>query len=444
MGLKEVLLEKVTRSEIDEALSNPNVRLGAEFEFTIPEFLVKYPEMQKKYVKSNKMEDEYQSYDDALEKWAEGPDDEAPPQIPKWAYEMGYESGEEIPSPFEKFKGLGVEMEEVFTKLTKEFLPLNRLPFKNYRISSDAHDKSRTDWMIKPDGSLGLSGIEIVSPVLTLDEYMKYTPKIFAFIDSIKGSKVGEDCGFHIGISLKNIKNLGSALDVTKLSLFLDEGYIYNFFATREFNSYAQSAFDSIQKVNLKKASPDLALQLIDEEKLKHDYPKSHYMAINIEHLSSNNEYIEFRYLGASNYHRKWDRIKAITAHYIYNLSLACDPTFKNREYKLKLTRLLNKIQLFTVVVKLNKMMEGMDDKPEAEVAKMTKEWELAWKIWKSLYIYKEAVDMDKENKSARKAFDRLCRMLDIREDDLIWDFNDYGQNFISRYLIERKNGLRR
>lgn len=324
MGIKDILLsEKISKMEINSALKSTNVMIGAEFEFNIPKFEEKYNDIIEKFDQMQTMEIEQLDYDEAFEQWMAIPNNKAPlPKPPEWALEAGYEYGEEIPPPTEIYPELKVHKDEVFRLLIRKFVNLESLPFKNMIVSPDHMKKSATKWVIKPDGSLGLSGLEIVSPVLELKEFLQITPKMFEWIETM-GAEIGDECGFHISMSLKNVTNLGETLDVTKLSLFLDEGYIYNFFKMREFNTYAKSAHDTVSKAFIAMNSPKLAEQLIDEFEIKKKYPKEHYMAINIEHLGSANEYIEFRYVGGNNYHRKWDRIKNIVAHYVYNLSLA-------------------------------------------------------------------------------------------------------------------------
>lgn len=423
MTFKDILLEKVAKNEIETALKNPNIMIGAEFEFTIPPFLERYEKEVEMFERLQDMEEEQLKYDEALDAWLAIPNNKEPlPNLPEWAVEQGFELGEEVPPPDELFPELTqVTYEKMFKRLVKHFINLETLPFKNMIVSGNHNTKSTTKWVIKPDGSLGLSGVEIVSPVLPLREFLQVTPKMFEWMNNMN-VEVGEDCGFHISMSLKNIHNLGEALDITKLSLFLDEGYIYYFFATREFNTYARSAHDSISRTLINKNSPKLAEKLIDTTSMKKKYPADHYMAINIEHLMTKNEYIEFRYIGATNYHRKWDRIRTIIAHYVYDLSLACDPTWKKKEYEHKLARLLNKIQLFTVVTEMTKMKLDTDaDRSDPE---FRKNWKSLWESWKALYQYKEAVDRDIENEHGRKGFLRLCAMLDIKENDLIWNFS--------------------
>lgn len=419
MGFREILLEKVSKMDINDALKNNNVYIGAEFEFKLPAFLEKYKEEVDRFEKMSDMEREWTDYEAVWDELGEG---EPFPEIPKWARDEGYSPGEDIPPPEEMFPELKVDQNQLFTNLFKEYLDIKSFPFKDYVVSPDHTFKSSSKWVIKPDGSLGLSGIEIVSPAMPLTEFIKACPKMFAYINSIN-AQVDEDCGFHIGVSLKNVKDLGATLDIVKLSIFMDEGYIYQFFATREFNDYARSAHDTIKKNMIEKTTPTLAKKLIDTDTLKREYPLDHYMAINIEHLNSANQYIEFRYLGATDYHRKWDRIKTIIAHYIYDLSLACDPEFKKKEYHHKLSRLLNKIQLFSVCVEMTKIIN--DKKLDRNSSDTRRRWKSLWETWNALYLYKQAVDKDMiQMKHGAKGFFRLCSMLDINFDEIQWDFS--------------------
>lgn len=419
---KDVLLEKVSKLEITDALNNPNVLIGAEFEFKILPFLERYKKFVNRYDKANDLTSEFLEYEEALERYAEDPDNNEMPNLPPGVEERGYDMGDDLPDVLEVFPELKINTKMLFDKLIREFIPLKKLPFKNYMISPDAHAKTGpTQWAIKPDGSLGLAGVEIVTPVLPLKEFLSICPKVFEFISNdIKGSEVGEDCGFHLSISLKNIPDLSAALDITKLSLFTDEGYIYNFFKTREYNTYARSAHTAVHQNMIKIHAPKLATQLVDEPELKRAFSASHYMAINIEHLETANKYIEFRYVGGQDYHRKWDKIRSILAHYIHDLSLACDTTWKMKEYQKKLQRLINKVELFTVVIEMNKML--IDDPDSYK----TKEFKGLLKSWHSVKMYKDEVDKDLNGTGPKKGFEKLCIMLGVNPNKLQWDFSEY------------------
>jgi hypothetical protein len=406
MSIKDYLLnEKVSKREIDDALKNPNVMVGAEFEFFIPEFLKDY---ESDIYKSELLQDkdnEELKYNDAVEQWEKNPTKFKYPVPPAWATDKSFDDEELIP-PKELFPHLKIDKRKLFKIISSDkYLKQEGLPFdkKDALITYDPKVKSSKKWSIKPDGSLGLSGIEIVSPILTLKDFLNVTPKMFEYMNKLGNNVTDDACGFHISISLKNVKNLGETLDVTKLALFLDEGYIYNFFDKREFNTYAKSAFDAVRGSVIADKAPHLMKKLVDEEKLKKDYSNHHYMAINIEHLGSKNEYIEFRYLGSADYHRKWDRIKGITAHYIHSLCLACDPDYKRKEYEHKMSRILNKIQLFTVCVKMTEIHDDVENGTVDVDNELRKEWTNLWNVWKSLYFYKKSIE----------------------ENEIIWDFTD-------------------
>ena len=362
--LHEALLtEKVNKWEINKVLSDDDLLSGIEVEFIIPAFLEKYADKIKKWETMARYNTELEEYDEALEKWEDRLENEdedtvgPPPPLPKWAVELGYEEGESLPDPKEDFPELQMDIKEIFGKLVEEFLPIDKLPFNNYVITHDSYHKDSKKWVIKPDGSLGASGIEMVSPILPISEVIRICPKVFDFID--KYGEVNDSCGFHIGMSIKGVSNLGKYLDVVKLSLFTDEDYIYKYFDLRKYNGYAQSAQSAIKGANINK---EKIYQFINTKKLEAEYSDSHYMAINIEHLDSDNQYIEFRYLGGNNYHKKWDRVKNTIAQYGWNLLIACDPEFKKKEYLLKLHNIMLKIELFSSIVRVNELMKDNGD----------------------------------------------------------------------------------
>lgn len=349
-----LLLEKVNKREIDEALSNPNVRLGAEFEFLIPAFNSKYGHAAKMWVSWDNYQQRLDAWESSTEEYEGAGEEEGydPPDVPEWAKELGYEAGEEdLPNPTELFDLPELDVESFFTLVMDEFVPVDKMPFKNPIIDTDNMRKSTTQWIIKPDATLGPSGIEVVSPILTIDEFLDMCPKMFDYIE--KYGETNDSCGFHISISLKNVTNLSDSLDVVKLALFLEEDYIYKFFSKRKGNNYARSAHEAI-KVNLNYQDMQKYVEKnVDKKALKKGIPTTHYEAINIEHLkdSPHKQYIEFRYLGSGDYHKRWNEIKRVTAHYIWALSAACDPTYKFDEYTKKLNRILLKHELFTLYV---------------------------------------------------------------------------------------------
>ena len=364
-----LLTEKVSKRDVDIALSNKNVRIGFEIEMIVPTFNVKYGKAAKMWVEWDRYNQRYEAWESSEEEYIGAGNEEGydPPDVPEWARELGYESGEdELPNPTELFEMPELDIEKFFDIVIAEFLPLDKLPFTNMIIDHDNTRKSTTDWVIKPDATLGPAGVEIVSPILTIDQYLEMCPKMFDYVE--KYGTTDDSCGFHISISLKNVPDLSKSLDVVKMALFLEEDYIYNFFKKRRDNDYARSAHRAV-RVNLRGNDVEEFIKNnIDIQKLKKAIPDTHYEAINIEHLTDtpHKQYIEFRYLGSGDYHKKWKEIKTITAHYIWALSVGNDPEYMKKEYLLKMNRLLLKYQMFTLKKELVIMVGNKtDDSPK-------------------------------------------------------------------------------
>jgi len=230
-------------------------------------------------------------------------------------------------------------------------------PFDRYRVGGYGEFSPKPgskEWAVETDSSLSEGGVEIKSPPLPLKEFIKVCPKMFKWISDV--GHTDSSCGFHIHMSLKNISNLESNLDIMKLILFTDEGYIYKFFKDREDSTYAHSMKKKVESATLSKKDWD---QFVDYKKLRSLVYSEHYNGISWQSIEDN--HIEFRYLGSNDYHRKWDKIKVIIAQYGYNLNLACNPAFKQKEYILKTRRLFNKIEdriMSRVHMSINKMIE--------------------------------------------------------------------------------------
>jgi len=361
----DLLTEKVSKRDVDIALSNKNVRIGFEIEMIVPTFNVKYGKAAKMWVEWDRYNQRYDAWEASAEEYHNAGNEEGydPPDLPEWAYELGYEDGEdELPNPTELFDMPEMDIEKFFDLVIGEFLPLDKLPFKNMIIDHNNERKSTTDWVIKPDATLGPAGVEIVSPILTIDQYLEMCPKMFDYVE--KYGTTDDSCGFHISISLKNVPDLSKSLDVVKMALFLEEDYIYNFFKKRRDNDYARSAHKAV-RVNLTGDDvTEFIKDNIDISAIKKAIPNTHFEAINIEHLSDKPEkqYIEFRYLGSGDYHKKWKEIKTITAHYIWALSVGNDAEYMKKEYLLKMNRLMLKHELFTKRMELVIMVKDKKD----------------------------------------------------------------------------------
>jgi len=305
----------MNKADVNKYLSDKDIRIGMEIEFVIPKFEKDHESEIIKLYNYQDMTWEYDLYTDALAEWYEN-DGKKPPKVPKWAKKMGYKNGEDIPDP-EEF--MSSDMKRYFRSLIKYFRA-DKLPFQ-YIISSENFYHNKEKWVLKPDSTIGLAGIEISSPVLTLPQFLDICPKIFRHID-MYGGKTNDDCGFHIGLSINN-QSWYKRLNVLKMGTLVDEKYIYKRFPNRVNNEYARSVHSDIKElIN----NNDKIVDRIKEKsyKRKPKFTESHHLAINIEHLSQKNKYVEFRYIGGKDYHHRWCDIKKLTAHYIRAIRWGC------------------------------------------------------------------------------------------------------------------------
>lgn len=135
-------------------------------------------------------------------------------------------------------------------------------------------------------------------------------------------------CGFHYNISFDSIKI--ENIDTLKFILNFDEEFIYDRFPSRRENVYCKmidyiipnNIFNCTNKLyNVNKNLFKTPANLTDEHKI------IKYFGVNFSKLEKN--YLEFRYIGGRNYHKKLKEIYDIldyTAIVLYN-------TLKNPEY---------------------------------------------------------------------------------------------------------------
>jgi hypothetical protein len=187
---------------------------------------------------------------------------------------------------------------------------------------------------------LPTGGVEIISPIMDIKTALDYMKKMFEFIK--KHGETTRDTGLHVNMSYKG-KPLRE-LDTLKLMLFMDEGWVWRHFPERKDNRYAKSNFDEI-KDNIQSDAekhPELEKitnNLVQKYKQKVKGPDEKFFGINTSH----DDRIEFRYLGSSNYHKKYNDIQTAIGKYAFYLKIGLDPKERQNEYVLKLERLFNK-----------------------------------------------------------------------------------------------------
>jgi hypothetical protein len=222
------------------------------------------------------------------------------------------------------FRNEGYKTKPDISKIAYSYFKAPRLPF-DYVIKDYHHYYNKKKWIIKSDNSVGDAGLELVSPVMPLKEYLEICPFIFSHMKKV-GAVTDNKCGFHLGISLKD-RGWYNKIDVMKLGLFVDENEIYEFFPMRKNNTFCESVHKDIKKVFRKRVGDFI----VENYKVKPVFSENHYMGINLQHLKGKNKYIEFRYIGGRDYHKKWKEIKYLTAKFILAIRKACD---ENTDYE--------------------------------------------------------------------------------------------------------------
>ena len=276
MRLNNYVTEKLKSYEYDEALNNPNIIIGAEFEFKFKENLMEYDYNDNEdYIRDfNQYEyycSDFDEYENKRDEWKIQVK-EWENQVKEWEKRKKWSEKEPALPGFEKYKKQEKmpEKPEEPEEPEKPELPYyvhnNRSMYLNSDGSIDPPHPGNYErpthvvdvfydivrgtmwnnimdniWKVETDESLsGGNGIEVISPPMPLEKFLKICPEIFDFIDTY--GYTDNDCGFHINISLKNVSRLEKTLDVLKLILFFEEDMVYKYFDIRRHSTYALSS----------------------------------------------------------------------------------------------------------------------------------------------------------------------------------------------------------
>jgi len=216
------------------------------------------------------------------------------------------------------------------------------LPFNDYDVSNvPKTPNDYTRWRVEPDTSVGT---EIISKKLTLKEALGFIPKVFDFIKQY--GTTTDDAGFHVNISYKGKDIID--LDLLKMSLFMEEEFVWKFFPSREDNPYTKSVKNVIKTERFnssdKKFFSELGKNIMNmSNKVSQNIP-DRYFGINVvDSYEEDEKRVEFRYLGGSGYTGKYNKIREMLLKYCYILKLGWDEKLRKEEYFKKLYRLLEK-----------------------------------------------------------------------------------------------------
>ena len=452
------ITEKVNKKEFEQSLSpNANIQGGAEFEFIVggnndfSEIISQYEDLLKEFqtnldkvndyvfeynnllIEIEELEEEIEDSEDKIELnvrkksleilkekendwWNHNPlnknyyDD-----IVSWIDETGFEAyeisdWEDDIAPKVEIDYLELDLqddfglntyldentwfEDVLSSMNDDFIHSSQAPFKNERYEFDW--KNSEVWNIEEDGSLSEGGIEITSPVKQVHELLNDIEDMFNWIDDI--GSTDSSCGFHVHIS--TIKK--NEFDPIKLLMFVEENSILKHFEDRRNNQYT-SLISSLEKDYF--TEKDLLNIIQKKDILKELKNNEKYMGLHIIDLQDN--HVEFRYMGGTNYHTKFKEVRENIAKYSHWMEIATNPEYKRKEYLKKINRVLNKIKL-SFFDHLFDYIDEFDEEPKWQ-KKILIKLKLQKKVYNTLKkIYKKPINFKISRDELEEFIDNL------------------------------------
>jgi len=218
---------------------------------------------------------------------------------------------------------------------------------KGTNVSDTYHgeDKVEGKYTLEPDSSLTANedndaGIELVSPVMPLDEAISDIEKLLNWADD-NDIYTNNTTGLHMNISVPQ----GNDIDYTKLVLFSGDKYVLDKY-DRLTTNFAPSVLTQLQNrasqmdANLAASSMQkmkTSLQDAAEEFVKGGTGMAKYSSIHIK-----DGYIEFRGPGGVYTNKDVSEITDTMLRFARAMTIAADPQAHRQEYQKKLYKLLN------------------------------------------------------------------------------------------------------
>ena len=213
--------------------------------------------------------------------------------------------------------------------------------------SSSYHGATRRPghYVVEPDGSLqgdrGETGLEFVSPVLTVPEMLEDIDKVAKWA-SRAGAYTNSSTGLHMNVSVPDQENL----DYVKLAMFLGDNYILEQFG-RAGNSYCKSALNKI--ITTARGDPGRVEEMMRQfqgglselaSKILHTGSTEKFTSIN-----NREGWIEFRGPGGDWLNDDLAPVKNTLLRAVVALDVATKPEEFKQEYYKKLYKTLSQGQ---------------------------------------------------------------------------------------------------
>jgi hypothetical protein len=212
----------------------------------------------------------------------------------------------------------------------------------NAASSYHAGRREAGHYVVEPDGSLqgdrGETGLEFVSPVLTVPEMLEDIDKVAKWARQV-GAYTNDSTGLHMNVSVPDQQNL----DYVKLAMFLGDDYVLEQFG-RAGNSYAKSALKKIKATAA--SNPDRVEEMMRQfqsglnqlaSKMIHTGSTEKFTSIN-----NRDGWIEFRGPGGDWLGSDLGPVKNTLLRAVVALDVATKPEEFKQEYYKKLYKTLN------------------------------------------------------------------------------------------------------
>jgi Bax protein len=227
-------------------------------------------------------------------------------------------------------------------------------PLGKMQVGEEYHSVERRAnlWIIEPDESLeppdDYGAAEIISPVMTAPDALKKLKPFLSWCERI-GAEGHETTGFHINVGPPSQNT--EDIDPVKLILFMGDNYVLQEFGrllSYHGRSYAASTIDKL-KAGLKK---DIEKARFDPQRVinslrRYAVPAAGAMVRQLgeipgRRISINikDEYVEFRAAGGDWMSKQQELINTIN-RCLFAMSIAVDPYAEQREYAVKLYKLM-------------------------------------------------------------------------------------------------------
>ena len=224
---------------------------------------------------------------------------------------------------------------------------ISEITGKGTNVSYQYHgsDKEAGKYTIEPDSSLTAdeefdAGIELVSPVMTLDEAVEQLEKLMLWAED--NAYTNSSTGLHMNISVPQ----GNEIDYTKLVLFSGDKYILKQYE-RLGNNYAASALGQLEaragSMDANRAAQAMQKMKTNLEDAAEEYVRAGTGQAKYTSIHIKDGYIEFRGPGGQYTAQEVDQVMDTMLRFARAMTIAADPQAYRQEYQKKLYKILSK-----------------------------------------------------------------------------------------------------